>query len=240
MYFLVKFVTPEYTSSLLEGELFFKRNEYFIELEKEKNDRVIGDRREGSWSRPLDTSNKKYFVKFEDDEKMYPINITRGAVHKQYKNLKDVPICCFTLLSLKEDFDKVSDNTFKIKDDVIEQFRKEFEDRNVFIFQLLEIMNCIKDYCEKNKIPMKANKVTYYDEFSENHPLSEEEFSDNPIDTLFHKRSSYGSQKEYRIILPGNYEEDQTLKIDCLKERIEVSTISNLESLTFLMTDDTI
>lgn len=240
MYFLVKFVTPEYTSSLLEGELFFKRNEYFIELEKEKNDRVIGDRREGSWSRPLDTSNKKYFVKFEDDEKMYPINITRGAVHKQYKNLKDVPICCFTLLSLKEDFDKVSDNTFKIKDDVIEQFRKEFEDRNVFIFQLLEIMNCIKDYCEKNKIPMKANKVTYYDEFAENHPLSEEEFSDNPIDTLFHKRSSYSSQKEYRIILPGNYEGDQTLKIDCLKERIEVSTISNLESLTFLMTDDTI
>ena len=101
-------------------------------------------------------------------------------------------------------------------------------------------MNCIKDYCEKNKIPMKANKVTYYDEFAENHPLSEEEFSDNPIDTLFHKRSSYSSQKEYRIILPGNYEGDQTSKIDCLKEKIEVSTISNLESLTFLMTDDTI
>src|SRR5699024_11754054 len=96
-----------------------------------------------------DTSNKKYFVKFEDDKKMYPINITRGAVHKQYKNLKDVPICCFTLLSLKEDFDKVSDNTFKIKDDIIELFSKEFEKRIEFIFQMLEFMNCIKDYCEK-------------------------------------------------------------------------------------------
>lgn len=240
MYFLVKFVTPEYTSSLLEGELFFKRNEYFIELEEEENDRVIGDRREGSWSRPLNTNNKKYFVSIKDEEKMYHINITRGAVHKQYEDLKNVPICCFTLLSLEEDFDKVSDNTFKIKDGVIEQFSKEFEDRNVFIFQLLEFMNCIKDYCEKNKIPMKANKVSYYDEFSEKHPLSEEEFRDNPINTLFHKRSSYSSQKEYRIILPGNYEEDQTLKIERLKERIEVFTISNLESLTFLTTVDKI
>ena len=71
--FLVKFVEPEFTESTLDGQLFFKRNGYFINLEKEYLNKGIGDKREGSWTIPLNPETHRMVVidKEGNDERVF-------------------------------------------------------------------------------------------------------------------------------------------------------------------------
>lgn len=53
---------PEFLESTMEGQLFFSRNEYFINLEENEKNLGIADRNEGSWSREIDKKTKKLYI----------------------------------------------------------------------------------------------------------------------------------------------------------------------------------
>ncbi|MEM5664343.1 hypothetical protein AAHB94_13145 [Bacillus toyonensis] len=100
---LLKCVESQFTEGILDGKFYFARNSYFIDLEEKQIDKGIGDKREGVWSRVLDPKKDKLSFITEDGVEI-PFTYNRCVFRQTSSELKHCPICCFVMLSVKNDF----------------------------------------------------------------------------------------------------------------------------------------
>ncbi|MFK4391527.1 hypothetical protein ABH916_003455 [Peribacillus frigoritolerans] len=216
---LLKFVESQFAESTLDGKFYFSRNRYFIELEENQIDKGIGDKREGVWSKLYNPEKEKMFIVNEDGTEI-PLSVTRGVFRQTYDDLKDVPICCFVLLSLKEDFDVNEDEKrLVLKPEIEEKLIEQFAGRDlIFVTDMREIIKRFDTACENEGLNRMRGMVKYYDDESEPHPLSQEEFDKDPARTLLYKRKFFEFQKEYRIALKKPQKSDRILDIGIVRD----------------------
>lgn len=229
MNLLLKFVNSQFTESTLDGQIYFCRSGYFIDLEKQQKEKGIGDSKEGSWSEYIN-KDSVFFIETENGER-FPLKVKSGTFFTHYEGIRNVPMCCFTLLSLENDFYE-ENGSWKIKHHVFENLKEQFKDRDALLFNLPKLLERVKKSCEEKELPMKGNIVQYYDERQELHPVLEQDFNKNPTKALFYKRKFFEFQKEYRIILPDIFEEDFILNLGDIRDITMKMNIEKLKSLS--------
>ncbi|MCY7766689.1 hypothetical protein [Bacillus inaquosorum] len=205
---LVKFLRPEHVSGFLDGSLFFMNTGFFIDLEKNGQNKGIGDKYEGSHFKLLDPKND--ILKIKIDGEYHTIPIKRGFATHSLDWVRSLLLNCFTIINLNDPNDKSSDiyldycedlggDVCKIKPSILDSLEKEFEGRIPVLIHNTELFFRRLD-AKTKKIFYRRSAVEYFDEYS-NYPLSYEEVKKDFYKTLFYKRKFYENQKEYRIIL---------------------------------------
>ena len=215
--FLVKFVEREYTEGTLDGKLFFKRNGYFIDLEKDQLDKGIGDKREGNWTSYINPETHR-MVLTDMDDNVIPLVVKNGILRQTFSNLKYLPISCFVVLNLERDFNiDFESGNVTLKPELQEELANQFEGRDLIMFRNTNtddfIIDRVKAACEREGIEQMGAKVQYYDEKTENHPMSKAEYEEEPYKALFYKDKFFEFQREYRFILNKVEDEDYILDI---------------------------
>ncbi|PGQ05941.1 hypothetical protein COA08_23615 [Bacillus cereus] len=216
---LLKCVESRFAESMLDGKFYFARNRYFIDLEEKQTDKGIGDKREGVWSRVLDQQKDKFTFIIEDGTEI-PLNFNKGIFRQTHSDLKDCPICCFVMLSVKNDFN-VDEEQGKItlKQEVERKLSEQFAGRDLILFTDMDgFMERMDAACKKENLGWMRGKVTYYDDETECHPLPREEAESNPARTLLYKRKFFEFQKEFRYIFKTPQDNDILLDIGNIKD----------------------
>ncbi|MED2981286.1 hypothetical protein P4311_07525 [Bacillus thuringiensis] len=217
-YFLFKCVEQQFTESTLDGNFYFARNSYFIDLEEQQIDKGIGDKREGVWSEVIDSQTSKFVITVDGEE--VPINFERAVYRQEHEKLKDCPICCFVMLSAPNDM-KFDEKTgeIKLKSEIEEKLAEQFAGRDlIFLGDFGELITRINKACKKDGLHMLRGVIKYYDDKTESHPLSKEEFEKFPPKALFYKRKFFEFQKEYRFILTQPQDKDILLNVGNIRD----------------------
>jgi hypothetical protein len=212
---LLKFVEPQYTESLLDGDFYFSRNRYFIELEEEQIDKGIGDIREGVWSKVLNPQKEEMYIIGENGEKLR-LNFEKAVFRQTYDNLKDFPICCFVILSYKNgDFIVLEDeNKIIVEPNLAQSLSEQFAGRNLIVFtQPSELIKRLDETLNEKKLDRMRGMVKYYDDEIETHPLLMEEFNKAPYKSLLYKRKFFEFQKEYRFVVKKKFDHDLIINV---------------------------
>lgn len=219
IFILLKCVENQYAENMLDGDFYFSRNRYFIDLEEKQIDKGIGDKQEGVWSRIMNPQEDQVFIITEDGEEL-PLSFEKGIVRHTHSNLKDCPICCFTILSFKNDFDiNEKQNTLTLKSEVVKKLSEQFAGRDLIVFtDIDEIIERIDTACNRENLSRTRGKVTYYDDENESHPLPLEEVESNPARKLLYKRKFFEFQKEFRYILKKPQNKDMLLNIGNIRD----------------------
>ncbi|WP_375566359.1 hypothetical protein ACE6HX_15810 [Bacillus pumilus] len=217
--FLVKFIEPQFTESTLDGDLFFKRNGHFIELEEKQLKAGIGDKREGAWTRVLDPGTNKMIIITENGQEI-PLNFKKGVFRTSYSNLKHLPICCFVSLNLGRDFDiDMENNNATLKENLNIELVNQFAGRDLIFFaNPEELIKRVHSACDRDDMNLLRGLVKYYDDKNEPHPLSEKDYDEAPHKGLLYKRKFFEFQREYRIVLKKILEDDYILNIGTLRD----------------------
>ncbi|AXR16998.1 MULTISPECIES: hypothetical protein [unclassified Bacillus (in: firmicutes)] len=219
IFILLKCVESQYAENMLDGDFYFSRNRNFIDLEEKQIDKGIGDKREGVWSRIMNPQEDHAFIITEDGEEL-PLSFEKGIVRHTHSNLKDCPICCFTMLSFKNDFDiNEKQNTLTLKSEVVKKLSEQFAGRDLIVFtDMDEFIERMDRACKREDLSRMRGKVTYYDDETESHPLSLEEVESNPARKLLYKRKFFEFQKEFRYILKKPQDNNILLNIGNIRD----------------------
>lgn len=200
----------------MEGQLFFSRNEYFINLEENEKNLGIADRNEGSWSREIDKKTKKLYI--EEDGKMLPLDFLKATWRQRVNALINVPICCFVSLSINDDFEIIpNENALCLKKEVQTHLIEQFQSRNLVILaDTNTFIERIFEQANKLNIAMKAQAVTYYK--GDNHPLTEQQYNSEPLEALFYKSDFFAHQKEFRVVMERECKDNQFINIGNIED----------------------
>ncbi|MGX5518844.1 hypothetical protein [Bacillus cereus] len=115
IFILLKCIESQYAENMLDGDFYFSRNRHFIDLEEKQIDKGIGDEREGLWSRLLDPQEDQFCFITEDGREL-PMSFEKNIMRQTHSDLKNCPIFCFVMFSLKNDFDVDEEqNTLTLK-----------------------------------------------------------------------------------------------------------------------------
>ncbi|MED3508022.1 hypothetical protein [Bacillus velezensis] len=236
MSMLIKFLRPEHVSGFLDGSLFFMNTGFFIDLEKNGENKGIGDKYEGAHFRLLDPQNDIIQIKIDGEYHILPIK--RGFSTESSEWIRSLLLNCFTKIKLNDpgniylDYNKdLGGDVYKIKPGILNSLEKEFEDRIPVLIHNTSLF--FKRFDAKAKeIGFKRGTVEYFDEYS-NYPLSKEEVKKDFSETLFYKRKFYENQKEYRIILSNPKGLDySTIEIGDLRDcAMQLENIQDLKGL---------
>lgn len=219
-YVILKFIEEKYIDSTLDGNLRFTRNEYFIDLENQNKNKGIGDKYEGSWSSPFNTESgdTEIYMAVEGGNP-FRLNNARGVNRFRYSAIKDMPVCCFTILTLQEDFNfDEKKNRYSIKSEVLNSLIEQFKGRRLVIFDMGKLLDKVEVACKMKEFSFFANKVNYYDSKIEEHPMLEDEFHQEPWRALLYKDAYFSSQKEYRIIINMPHDESFNFQLGKLRD----------------------
>ncbi|MET3658597.1 hypothetical protein [Sporosarcina psychrophila] len=214
---LVKFVDPQFIETTLNGNFYFARNKYFIELEEKEEDIGIADKNEGGWSF-LPQKSDQIILETDDERIVLPIN--PNVIHTRYDVTEQIPICCFVYLSVKKDFEIVPNtNKLKLKPEVETELRKQFIGRHlILISDMWKALERFEKSAEVMNFHLARGMVEYFDEQNDPHPLSREEYEKNPIAALFYKSKFFEHQKEYRFIINKPLDEDVMVELGDIKD----------------------
>lgn len=217
-YFVFKCVEKQFTESTLDGNFYFARNSYFIDLEKQQIDKGIGDKREGVWSEMMDPETKKIFI-IVDGEEIH-INFEKAVYRQEHEKLKGCPICCFVCLSAKNDMElDVNTGTVNLKPEIEGKLAEQFAGRDLILFHNFdELITRINKVFKRDGLNMLRSTIKYYDDEVESHPLSEEEFKRNPPRALLYKRKFFEFQKEFRIIITQPQDKDILVNVGDIRD----------------------
>ena len=215
--FLVKFVEPQFVETTMDGNFYFARNKYFIELEEQEENKGIADKHEGSWSRLLQKSDQ---IMLETDDERIVLPVTPNVIHTKYEVTEQIPICCFVFLSVKKDFEIVPNtNKLKLKPEVETELRKQFIGRHlILISDMWKALERFEKSAEVMNFHLTNGLVEYFDEETESHPLSEDEYEINPIAALFYKSKFFEHQKEFRLVINKPLDEDVLVDLGDIKD----------------------
>lgn len=220
--FLVKFLEREYTESTMDGKLFFKRNGFFIDLEKEQLDKGIGDKAEGKWSRRINPETQR-IVLTDMDNNVIPLVIKDAVYRQTFSEVGKLPICCFTVLNLERDFNiDLENGVATLKPELQEELINQFGGREMIVFKNTNndnfIIDKMKIASEREGFEYMGAKVTYYDDKNEDHPMTKEEYEAEPYKGLFYKRKFFEFQREYRFVLNRIEDEDYILDVGDIRD----------------------
>ncbi|HFO1406883.1 hypothetical protein OCE55_03710 [Bacillus paranthracis] len=216
---LLKCVESQFTEGILDGKFYFARNSYFIDLEEKQIDKGIGDKREGVWSRVLDPKKDKLSFITEDGVEI-PFTYNRCVFRQTSSELKHCPICCFVMLSVKNDFIVNEEKSIlTLRPEVERKLSEQFAGRDlILITNMDEFIERMDVTCKKEKLGWMRGRVAYYDDETECHPLSREEAESNPVRTLLYKRKFFEFQKEFRYILKTPQDNDKLLDVGNIRD----------------------
>ncbi|MGG3911261.1 hypothetical protein [Peribacillus simplex] len=216
---LLKFVESQFVESTLGGKFYFSRNRNFIDLEKQQIDKGIGDKREGVWSEVFNPETEQIFIENKNGEKLR-LNVKKAVFRQTYEDVKDLPICCFVALSLKEDFEvNEEESKMVLKPEIKKKLVEQFLGRElIMFFDSSELIKRFDSACEKENLDRIRGKVTYYDDEIEPHPLSQEDFDKFPDRALMYKRKFFEFQKEYRIVITEPHQNDIILNVGDVRD----------------------
>ncbi|MCC2507562.1 hypothetical protein [Bacillus cereus] len=232
---LFKFFRPEHVQMFLDGNLYFKNTGYFIDLESELGDKGIGDKHEGAFFRAFNPETDEMYIMLENGEKI-KMNFKHGYAAERYEVSRQFQLTCFTGMFIDEDMEEVGENQLKIKQEVINELKKEFPDRvPILILNEEELFNRIDTIFSEKEIRALHGYVTYFDEHKEP-PLKEEDYRKDITQAFFYKRNFFKSQKEYRIITSHPVEGDSLeAKLNSIDDIVfNVGDMDNLAKLTFM------
>lgn len=200
-YFLFKCVEKQFTESTLDGNFYFARNSYFIDLEQQQIDKGIGDKQEGVWSELMDSQTSKFVIIVDGEE--VPINFEREVYRQEHSRLKDCSIYCFVMLSAPNDmeFDEKT-GEINLKSEVEEKLAEQFAGRDlIFLGDFGELITRINKVCKNEGLHMLRGAIKYYDDKTESHPLSKKEFEKFPPKALMYKRKFLNFKKNTVLFL---------------------------------------
>jgi hypothetical protein len=225
---LVKFFRPEHVESFLAGDLYFKNAGYFIDLEARDGDKGIGDRYEGSFFRHFDPGSQEIYIVLQDGTKVQ-MQVNRAYFTERYEAARKFQLTCFTGFPL-EDMVNVSESELKIKEELLEELKKEFPGRvPVLISDEDEFFNRVENSFKELGIGALHGYVKYFDEYAIS-PLEEVEYEKDIAKAFLNKRDYFKAQREYRIITREPVEGDSlTINLGNIND-IAVN-LKNIESL---------
>jgi|SRR5699024_55785 len=234
MKFLLKFIDKKDADSMLNGNILFRESGYFVDLEEEQSNKDIGDALEGVWQRRIDKESHDMYIQDEGGEWVY-LDFEKATFKQTYNEIKKIPITCFAILDIPEDFYEI-ENKYTIKSEIINNLiKEEFGKRDVIIIEFYTFMKRFKNKLKLLKYGYKADKIKYY---TKTHPLSSEEYNNNPFHGLFYKESFFSYQKEYRIALRNPLETDPSLiNIGDIRDIAFQISPNNLENVKIELTE---
>ncbi|MGG1189083.1 hypothetical protein ABE189_19025 [Bacillus subtilis] len=226
---LFKFINKENLSDFInEGNLFFKNTGFFIDLEEKDGDTIFGDKYEGSHFRHIDPNRHSIFIGYKG--KSIPVEFEGGYFTKKYESVRDFQLTCFVAPNF-EDFTNKDNKTFRIKNSVIEELKREFKDRAVIVIHNPDgFVDALKESAEKNTLGLKVGKVNYFDPRSET-PLDDKEFEEDIALAFFYKRKTYQYQREFRIVTQQPIKKDN-IKIHIRNIKDYVTLIDDIDALS--------
>ncbi|MCI4251566.1 hypothetical protein MRP26_21845 [Bacillus sp. CCB-MMP212] len=80
VFIVLQCVKSQFAEGMLDGDFYFAKNRYFIDLEEKQIDKGIGDKREEVWSRIMNPQEDQVFI-ITDDGRELSLNFKKGIVH---------------------------------------------------------------------------------------------------------------------------------------------------------------
>lgn len=207
---LIKFVEPQYVDNFINnGELHFSPLGYFIDLENEYGDDVIGDKSEGSRIINFDPKQSKTTMTIDDKEYILdPNDVNSINVEFTDDAVREWGVLSLCNINAKEDFEiekydkKTEKAVLKIKDNVINDLiRLSDENKRIPVIinasGLLSVMD--SKFTQKGR-NIRLQNVEYYPESIQQN-ITVDEFKSDPGKIVFLKREKYNYQRESRIAL---------------------------------------
>ncbi|WCL64278.1 hypothetical protein PNF29_07125 [Bacillus subtilis] len=210
----VKFTKEEYVNDILDGKLYMKNFQHFIDLEKKKKIKGQGDKFEAAFvTRATD-------LRFVDLRTKKVIGVSKEAeIIERYTAASKIPLFCFTYFrnedfKILEETDEKITFTLNLNPDEKDVFIKDFGEKAI-IFPG-NFLNIVFSSLKKQNIRSVAEPVQYCD-FNYLDENRRKLFEKGSTDMFFWKDIFFKTQREIRIVLP--------------EKRIEDSIIINFEGI---------
>ena len=116
------------------------------------------------------------------------------------------------------EYDEEQDRIY-LDPEIEKSLAKEFVGRDMIVIRDAgEMVKRFKETLKEDRIDRMYGPVTYYDEFNDPHPLSEEEFEADPPRALMYKGNFFENQKEFRITLKDKFKDDKFINIGDIRD----------------------
>ena len=207
----LKFGSKENIKDLFEnGTIYCKPIEYFRKLEDEM---LRGDSFEGT-TKLKNFTTGKLTLTFPDGKEL-KLNTSKFQIKEHLTEVKG-NLYCLTILR-KEDFKNVV--SFKF-----DERNKRFGSHFLLIRDNKSFYDRLFKGFEKQKLSTKKNLVTYYDKEKKDGDVSP-----------FEKPLEFEYQKEFRIIIQNDEEQDIKFQIGSLEDISQVMEMSSLSTLECIL-----
>lgn len=218
--FILKFIEEKYLENYLKrGEIFFNPARYFTDIEDKEGNQGKLDKNEGVMIENVDLERTKYFIQKAESEQK-PI-LLKGLtnVEKKFKakNVSNIPIACFTLLT-PDDFEQKKVGFYTVKREIVEGIKEISNKRKVVMTPFHYFKEKIDDLELREELGLYYSPIAYYEKST--HECKE--FIQLDLDNrmvLFTKQKRYETQKEFRIsLMEKNIEEGFSINIGSIEE----------------------
>lgn len=230
--FLIRFFERQYVESFLDnGEIHFNPLQYFIDLENNHGDTVIGDSLEGKVEGNISPESGWTFMfrAIGDKKPATVIPNTNALLHINIPDELKQTICisCFSWIDTDDIVEDEKTESFKLTKSAIKRLRDFNEDKRV---PIIVDANILFERLENEKVGRKD--VKYYDS-NDVDDIMELATQKNNIDKIiFRKRIKYSDQKEYRIIIKlQDTDEKNNIYVGNLRGACNV--VNNFDDLKF-------
>lgn len=210
---LLKTKKKERLESIQKGDIFCKKLEYYINLEKNEHDIIVGD----AWEASLPLRDALLILP-EDNQVE---NIKNSAMPTKAKNNY---VFCMTGINPLYDSNKICDITNKLSS---------LGEHTLIITDVSEFIDRITEASKKYGISfIRSDYVKYYNEQYDN-PSMIAETIESINNIAFWKRNRYLHQSEYRFLFQTeNYDaEDICFNIGDISDISKILTYNQIRSL---------
>lgn len=222
-YFFVKFMEKKYVDSFRKGYVHMKNLKAYVDEEKNKQKKGVGDKYEGS----LVLKGGQMIVYNETEELLFKMDTGEITVTHDQDLLHPV-FCSYVIdmdnLEIVEETDNEVFTNIAISDEELGKIIEEFPDTAVFI-AAGQFYNRFLAACKNKGYDLDAEKVKYYD-YSINQKDRVTTFYNDPlVKKAFIKSDYFQHQNEFRFIITNKE----------ISEPLDDFNIGDISDITFEM-----
>lgn len=222
----VKFVNHQFLDDLLDGKIYMKNFDYFIQLEKETKEKGVGDKLE--IAHVVKSTNIKIINK---KTKMVIATATSGELLERYKDTEKIPVFCVAQIR-GNDFviTEFKDGVITAKVDLPEEDRIMFEETfgDTAVILTNEFNGKFGQTLREKGLDLYLGDVQYQD-YSYYSPQRQKDFDERSPNFLFWKDDFFKNQREFRYIIPGlSVDDHYILEIGDIRDKSMVSSTHEL------------
>lgn len=163
--FILKFIEERYLENyLMRGEIYFNPARYFTDIEDKEGNQGKLDKNEGVMIENVDLERTKYFIqKVESEQKPILLKGLTEVVKKfKAKNVSNIPIACFTLLT-PDDFEQKKDGFYTVKRETVEGIKEISNKRKVVMTPFHYFEKKIKKFDLGGELGLFYSPIAYYE-----------------------------------------------------------------------------